>query len=587
MRKKTGFMRRLPAVSILWMLALSVASCDGPANQIDHNEPAAESIREIKVITSGGFTAAYNILGPEFEKATGIRLVTAYGASSGGAADSIPSRLSRGESVDVIILSRSSLDNLTAAGEIVADSRVDLVRSSIGMAIQTGAPTPYIGTTDAFVETVLAADSIGYSASASGTYLSTVLFPRLGIWEQIEPKSKRILSERVATVVARGEVQIGFQQISEILPIEGIDYVGPIPKDVQKVTVFSTGITTRAENPVDAKTLIDFLSSTAVADTIASTGLEPVVSGRKHRAGQYPDRPVTIVVGFGVGGSADRMTRSMSKFIGDELGQPVQVINKRGAGTLLASKYVLNQPHDGYTIYASGFSPYLSNTILEGNADFTIEDFAYINFQWYDEDIIALNKDSKYKDLPDLLEAIRTRPKTVRASVVRGSGGHLMAKLLLEVNGIPQKNLNLVTYNSGGLARAAVAGGVVDYIVISAEGTESIREYVRPLAIVSDQRNPEWDAPTLNEALKPMGISVPILPGSIRGYATTAEFKRNYPQRFNKIAEAIKKALENEELLDILERSSIGSRWTGPEQSEITMETTFRIFEDYSYLLKL
>lgn len=568
-------------------LALFFASCQPSTDNTAGNESATADIREIKVFTSGGFTAAYNILGPEFEKTTGIRLVTAYGASSGGAADSIPSRLSRGESADIIILSRSSLDNLTAAGEVVADSRVDLVRSSIGMAVRSGTPMPDIGTTDAFVATLLAADSIGYSASASGTYLSTVLFPRLGIWEQLEPKSKRILSERVATVVARGEVQIGFQQISEILPVEGIDYVGPIPQDIQKVTTFSTGIMTRAENPVAAQTLIDFLSSIAVADTISSTGLEPVVSGREQKAGDFPNRPVTIVVGFGVGGSADRMTRTMSKFVADELGQPVQVINKRGAGTLLASNYVLNRPHDGYTIYASGFSPYLSNTILEGNADFTIEDFAYLNFQWYDEDIIALNRDSKYKDLPDLLEAIRTRPKTVRASVVRGSGGHLMAKLLLEVNGIPQENLNLVTYNGGGLARAAVAGGVVDYIVISAEGTESIREYVRPLAIVSDQRNPEWDAPTLNEALEPMGVSVPILPGSIRGFATTAEFKRNYPDRFNKIAGAFRKALENEELLDILERSAIGSRWTGPEQSEMTMKTTFSIFENYSYLLKL
>jgi len=584
---KVELMRRLPAASILCMLALSVASCDSPARKIDRDEPAAEATREIKVITSGGFSAAYNILGPEFEKATGIRLATAYGASSGGAPDSIPSRLSAGEPADVIILSRSSLDKLTAAGEVVADTRIDLVRSSIGMAVKTGAPKPDIGTTDAFVATLLDAESIGYSASASGTYLSTILFPRLGIWEQIEPKSKRILSERVATVVARGDVQIGFQQISEILPIDGIDYVGPIPQDVQKVTTFSIGMTTRAENTVNAQRLIDFLSSAAVSDTISSTGLEPVASIQEQKANDFPDRPVTIVVGFGVGGSVDRMTRTMSNYIASELGQPIQVINKRGAGTLLASNYVLSRPHDGYTIYASGFSPYLSNTILEGNADFTIEDFAYLNFQWYDEDIIALNKDSKYKDLPDLLAAIRTNPKTVRASVVSGSGGHLMAKLLLEVNGIPQENLNLVTYNSGGLARAAVAGGVVDYIVISAEGTKSIRDYLRPLAIVSDRRNPEWDAPTLNEALKPMGISVPILPGSIRGFAMTAEFKRNYPERFNEIADAMKKALQNEELQDILERSSIGARWTGPEQSEMTMRTTFGIFEDYSYLLKL
>jgi len=124
---------------------------------------------------------------------------------------------------------------------------------------------------------LLAAESIGYSASISGTYLSTELFPRLGIWEEIEPKSKRIVSERVATVVARGEVEIGFQQISEILPIEGIDLVGPIPSAVQKVSTFSAGITTRAENPEDAEALIDYLSSIEVAGTIADTGLEPVI----------------------------------------------------------------------------------------------------------------------------------------------------------------------------------------------------------------------------------------------------------------------------------------------------------------------
>lgn len=303
-------------------------------------------------------------------------------------------------------------------------------------------------------------------------------------------------------------------------------------------------------------------------------------------ADDYPDRPVTIVVGFGIGGSSDRMTRAMSTFIGDALGQPVQVINKRGAGTLLAANYMLDQPHDGYTVFASGFSPYLSNTILEGNADYTIEDFAYLNFQWFDVELIALNKDSEYTSLPRLLEVIRDSPKTVRAAVVRGSGGHLMAKLLLEVSGIPQQNLNLVAYNSGGLARAAVAGGVVDFIVISAEGTESIREYIKPLAIVSTQRNPEWDAPTLTEAMAPTGIKVPVLPGSIRGFGTTAEFKRRYPERFEKLAAAIKKALANEELIELLDRASIGGRWIGPEQSESIMKESFGIFNNYSYLLK-
>jgi molybdate transport system substrate-binding protein len=244
----------------------------------DASTAPIDGTRQIKVLTSGGFTAAYNILAPQFEQTTGIVLVTAYGASSGGAPDSIPSRLSKGEAADVIILSRSSLDKLTELGQVRPASRIDLVRSGIGMAVRSGATKPDISTKNSFIHTVLSAESIGYSASASGTYLSTVLFPRLGIWGRIEPKSKRILSERVASVVARGEVEIGFQQISEILPIGGVDYVGPIPDDVQMITTFSAGITQRAQNISGANSLIEFLSSKEVAETIAATGLIPVVS---------------------------------------------------------------------------------------------------------------------------------------------------------------------------------------------------------------------------------------------------------------------------------------------------------------------
>ncbi|MBL4629911.1 MAG: hypothetical protein JKY14_01670, partial [Paraglaciecola sp.] len=263
------------------------------------------------------------------------------------------------------------------------------------------------------------------------------------------------------------------------------------------------------------------------------------------------------------------------------------VVNKKGAGTLLAANYVLSKPHDGYTIFASGFNPYLTNTVLEGNADYTLDDFAYLNFQWFDEDLIAVYKDSKYQSLPELLEDIKAHPKTVKASVVRGSGGHLMAKLLLELYDIPTDSLNLVTYNSGGKARAAVAGGVVDFIVISAKGSESIREYIRPLAIVSHEDELDWNAPAINKALAPLGIEVPVLQGTIRGFATSAEFKRNYPERFAFLTAAMKRTLENPELKAALKRSSISGRWTGPEQSEKIMKFNFEASKKYSYLLKL
>ena len=259
----------------LFLLALLLGACGDGGGE--------DSRPEVRVVTSGGFAAAYDVLAGRAEDELGIRLHTEYGSSSGGGPESIPVRLGRGERFDLIILSRSSLDNLTAGGYVAPESRTDLVRSKIGMAVREGRRTiPDISTVEAFTETLLDADSIGYSASASGTYLSTVLWPRMGLWPRLQGKAQRIVGDRVAAVVARGEVEIGFQQISEILPIPGAVYVGPIPEEVQRVTLFSAGVTKDARQPEMAARLLEFFSSVETADDIAATGLEPVVNGRRR-----------------------------------------------------------------------------------------------------------------------------------------------------------------------------------------------------------------------------------------------------------------------------------------------------------------
>ena len=237
--------------------------------------PAAAE--EIQVLTSGAFTAAYLEVIPEFERSTGNKIVTAYGASMGNAPDSIPSRLDRGEPVDVVILADSALDELIKRGKVIAGSRVDLVRSSIGMAVRAGATKPDISTLDALKRTLLQAKSIAYSASASGVYLSHDLFPRLGIEAEIQQKCQRIPSGPVGVAVARGDAEIGFQQISELLPVPGIDYVGPLPPEAQKVTIFSAGIAVGARQPDAARALIKYLASPAVVPAIKKSGLEPVL----------------------------------------------------------------------------------------------------------------------------------------------------------------------------------------------------------------------------------------------------------------------------------------------------------------------
>lgn len=231
---------------------------------------------DIHVMTSGGFTAAYNQLVPQFERATGHKVITAYGASMGNAPDAIPSRLARKEPVDIVILAAPALDNLVQQGKVLAGTRVDLVRSFVGMAVRAGADKPDISSVDALKRTLLGAQSIAYSASASGVYISTQLFQRLGIADQMAGKARRILSERVGAVVARGEAELGFQQVSELLPVAGIDYVGPLPAEVQLVTVFSAGIATDATEPEAAQALIRFFTTAEAAPIITRTGLEPI-----------------------------------------------------------------------------------------------------------------------------------------------------------------------------------------------------------------------------------------------------------------------------------------------------------------------
>jgi molybdate transport system substrate-binding protein len=245
--------------------------------------PGIASAQEIKVMTSGAFTAALTELTPTFEGATGHRLTTVYGGSMGSAPDTIPNRLQRGEAADVVIMASTALDDLIAKGQVVAGSRIDLVRSTIGMAVRAGAPKPDISSVDALRRTLLSAKSIAYSSSASGTYLSTELFPRLGIADQIAAKSTRIDAEPVGVVVARGDAEIGFQQISELRPVKGIDIVGPLPADAQRVTIFSAGIAASSTQPPAARRLIAFLTSPAAAAAIARSGLEPMTGSKPDR----------------------------------------------------------------------------------------------------------------------------------------------------------------------------------------------------------------------------------------------------------------------------------------------------------------
>lgn len=269
---KPSITPRRRALGVLLGAALSLGLALGAAT------PTGAQAAEIRVVTSGGFSAAYDQLIPLYEQATGHKVVTSRGASIGNAPDSIPSRFARGEQFDIVILADAGLEALITQGKVQPGSRVDLARSMIGMSVRKGTPKPDISTVEALKQTLLNAKSIAYSASASGTYLSNELFPRLGVAEQIKGKATKIFSERVGAVVLRGDAEIGFQQVSELLPFKELEFVGPLPDEVQQRVFFSAGVAAGAQNPDTARHLIQFLAAPAAASIVRSTGMEPAAA---------------------------------------------------------------------------------------------------------------------------------------------------------------------------------------------------------------------------------------------------------------------------------------------------------------------
>ena len=249
-------------------IALSVAGCLWLAG--------TAQAAEITVMISGGLTAAFKTLVPTYERSSGNTVKIAYGPSMGTTVNAIPVRLARGEPADVLIMVGSALGDLVQQGQVTAASRVDLANSPIGMVVKTGAPKPDISTVAALRQTLLAAKSIGYSDSASGVYIGTELFVRLGIADQMKDKARGIPAEPVAAVVARGDIELGFQQVSELLPVKGVDLVGELPAEVQKITVFSAGIPTQAQHPTEGRALIAFLQSPDARSVITKSGLQPI-----------------------------------------------------------------------------------------------------------------------------------------------------------------------------------------------------------------------------------------------------------------------------------------------------------------------
>lgn len=281
-------MRRLPSRSgfrslrlapiLLVVLAAALTSAGAPLRLENRNELA--------VLMSSGFFAAYSELVPNFERGRGVTVTTTRGGSVGTGENTIAARLERGEIADVVILAADGLDALVEQGRVVPETRVDLATTSIAVAVPQGSTPP--GDTrslDGLRNALLEAERVAISGSVSGMYLVEEVFPRLGVADEVAAKT--VVTGNVGAALARGEADLGFQQLSELRAESGIRVLGPIPAEVQRVTTYAAALTTTARDPALGRALIYFLASSSAWDAIRGAGMSPVTT----EAGVTP-RPV-------------------------------------------------------------------------------------------------------------------------------------------------------------------------------------------------------------------------------------------------------------------------------------------------------
>ena len=237
------------------------------------------ALAQMKVLISGGFSGAYERLLPEFEQTSGIKVTTGSGASQGDGPQTIGAQLARGVPADVVILSKEGLDGLVAANRIAAGTGVDLAQVGIGVAVRAGTPKPDLGTVDAIKQALLNAKLVAVPASTSGIWLTSDLFPRLGIAQKINVK----VSPRGAgatAMLAAGDADLAVLPVSEILHATGVDLAGVFPSEIQFIQTYSAAVVAGSNEMPAGKRLIEFLSSPRASEVIRNSGLEPLAARR-------------------------------------------------------------------------------------------------------------------------------------------------------------------------------------------------------------------------------------------------------------------------------------------------------------------
>jgi putative tricarboxylic transport membrane protein len=304
------------------------------------------------------------------------------------------------------------------------------------------------------------------------------------------------------------------------------------------------------------------------------------------RADDWPRRPLTILVPFDAGGTADRLARGFAQFMPKYLGQPMTVVDRAGAGGLIGTTWFLQQPPDGYTVMMTPATPFIPVNILVTHAHYTLDSFTFVNAQWTDYTILMVPKDRPWRTAAELIDAIKANPGKISTSADFGSVGHITTMALLDALGLRPDAVRIVTFDGAGAMRTALAGGQVDFNIGQAEGASIIGSFVRPLAVFLDHRVPEFDVPPINDVLKAYNTSVPLISGSVRTFVLPAAFKAKHPGDYAKFVAAYRATLEAPEFRQFLHDNQMAGDWVGEQRTTELIRADYQALEKYKDLIK-
>jgi tripartite-type tricarboxylate transporter receptor subunit TctC len=280
----------------------------------------------------------------------------------------------------------------------------------------------------------------------------------------------------------------------------------------------------------------------------------------------------------------------MAPFLQEQLGQPVVVENRPGAGELLAHTYYLQQPDDGYTMLSTVAMPYIAVHLLAQKATYKIDDFAYVNLPRNDYTMIAVSKaNPRFKTVKEFVDEVRKNPGKVTVGVGAPSGAdYINLVLFMKALGLDVKDVRAVHYNTSGEIRPAIIGGTLDVGFIAGLPTIPMADLLDAIMVFRDEPAKPWSGPAFADAMAQADApgKGQFVAGALGGFLMQASFRDKYPDRWSKLVKAFKAISDDPAKVKLLQDRDLWADWLGPEKSAALVKSTFTAFEEQRSLLK-